>query len=145
MIAFVFGFHNKGDRYAVESSTEGFTVDGELILKDDGCVLNVSHFSCHFDECLNEKINTIQYSVVVNDTILFRSGILDYTSKKEKITLDDYLKSIIIDIHDVYKFYDFNKNNIIGNSDLIYVHIELILENGEIRNYDIYLQIVDKK
>lgn len=145
VIAFVIWVHNKGDSYAVESSTEGFTVDGKLILKDEGCVLNVSHFSCHFDECLNEKINTIQYSVVTNDTILFRSGILDYTSKKEKITLDDYLKSIIINIHDVYKFYDFNKNNIIGNSDLIYVHLELSLGNGKIKNYDINLRIADKK
>lgn len=145
VIAFVFGFYNKGDSYAIESSTEGFTVDGELILKDDGCVLNVSHFSCHFDECLNEKINTIQYSVVVNDTILFRSGILNYTSKKEKITLDDYLKSIIIDIHDVYRFQGFNKNYILNNSNLIFVHIELILENGEVRNYDINLRIADKK
>ena len=92
-----------------------------------------------------KKINTIQYSVVTNDTILFRSGILDYTSKKEKITLDDYLKSIIINIHDVYKFYDFNKNNIIGNSDLIYVHLELSLGNGKIKNYDINLRIADKK
>ena len=75
------------------------------------------------------------------DTEIF----LDYTSKKEKITLDDYLKSIVIEIHDDYKFYDFNKNNIISNSDLIYVHLELSLGNGKIKNYDINLQIADKK
>lgn len=55
------------------------------------------------------------------------------------------MKSIIINIHDVYKFYDFNKNNIIGNSDLIYVHLELSLGNGKIKNYDINLRIADKK
>ena len=59
--------------------------------------------------------------------------------------MDDYLKSIVIEIHDDYKFYDFNKNNIISNSDLIYVHLELSLGNGKIKNYDINLQIADKK
>ena len=145
VIAFVFGFHNKGDRYAVESSTEGFTVDGKLTIKDSGYVLYVSNISCLFEECLTETINTAQYSVAINNNVLFRSGILDYTSKKEKITLDDYLKSIVIEIHDDYRFQGFNKNYILNNSNLIFVHIELILENGEIRNYDIHLQIVDKK
>lgn len=51
----------------------------------------------------------------------------------------------MIEIHDDYKFYDFNKNNIISNSDLIYVHLELSLGNGKIKNYDINLQIADKK
>ena len=145
VIAFVFGFHNKGDRYAVESSTEGFTVDGKLTIKDSGYVLYVSNISCLFEECLTETINTAQYSVAINNNVLFRSGILDYTSKKEKITLDDYLKNITIDVHDDYRFQGFNKNYILNNSNLIFVHIELILENGEIRNYDIHLQIVDKK
>ena len=85
------------------------------------------------------------YITNIYNNVLFRSGILDYTSKKEKITLDDYLKSIVIEIHDDYKFYDFNKNNIISNSDLIYVHLELSLGNGKIKNYDINLQITDKK
>lgn len=145
VIAFAFGFHNKGDSYAVESSTEGFTVDGKLTIKDNGYVLYVSNISCLFEECLTETINIAQYSVAINNNVLFRSGILDYTSKKEKITLDDYLKSIVIEIHDDYKFYDFNKNNIISNSDLIYVHLELSLGNGKIKNYDINLQIADKK
>lgn len=59
--------------------------------------------------------------------------------------MDDYLKNITIDVHDDYRFYGFNKNNIIGNSDLIYVHLELSLENGKIKNYDINLQITDKR
>ena len=145
VIAFAFGFHNKGDSYAVESSTEGFTVDGKLTIKDNGYVLYVSNISCLFEECLTETINTAQYSTFIDNNILFRSGILDYTSKKEKITLDDYLKSIVIEIHDDYKFYDFNKNNIISNSDLIYVHLELSLGNGKIKNYDINLQITTNK
>lgn len=107
--------------------------------------LYVSNISCLFEECLTETINIAQYSVAINNNVLFRSGILDYTSKKEKITLDDYLKSIVIEIHDDYKFYDFNKNNIISNSDLIYVHLELSLGNGKIKNYDINLQITDKR
>ena len=59
--------------------------------------------------------------------------------------MDDYIKNITIDVHDDYRFQGFNKNYILNNSNLIFVHIELILENGEIRNYDIHLQIVDKK
>ena len=145
VIAFVIWVHNKGDSYAVESSTEGFTVDGKLTIKDNGYVLYVSNISCLFKECLTETINTAQYSVAINNNVLFRSGILDYTSKKEKITLDDYLKNITIGVHDDYRFYGFNKNNIIGNSDLIYVHLELSLGNGKIKNYDINLRIADKK
>lgn len=145
VIAFVVWVHNKGDSYAVESSTEGFTVDGKLTIKDNGYVLYVSNISCLFEECLTETINTAQYSVAINNNVLFRSGILDYTSKKEKITLDDYLKNITIGVHDDYRFYGFNKNNIIGNSDLIYVHLELSLGNGKIKKYDINLQITDKR
>lgn len=145
VIAFVIWVHNKGDSYAVESSTEGFTVDGKLTIEDNGYVLYVSNISCLFEECLTETINTAQYSVAINNNVLFRSGILDYTSKKEKITLDDYLKNITIGVHDDYRFYGFNKNNIIGNSDLIYVHLELSLGNGKIKKYDINLQITDKR
>lgn len=145
VISFVIWVHNKGDSYAVESSTEGFTVDGKLTIEDNGYVLYVSNISCLFEECLTETINTAQYSVAINNNVLFRSGILDYTSKKEKITLDDYLKNITIGVHDDYRFYGFNKNNIIGNSDLIYVHLELSLGNGKIKKYDINLQITDKR
>lgn len=145
VISFVIWVHNKGDSYAVESSTEGFTVDGKLTIKDNGYVLYVSNISCLFEECLTETINTAQYSVAINNNVLFRSGILDYTSKKEKITLDDYLKNITIGVHDDYRFYGFNKNNFIGNSDLIYVHLELSLGNGKIKKYDINLQITDKR
>ena len=145
VIAFVFGFHNKGDRYAVESSTEGFTVDGKLTIKDSGYVLYVSNISCLFEECLTETINTAQYSVAINNNVLFRSGILDYTSKKEKITLDDYLKSIVIEIHDDYKTLGFDNKYFISNLYSMYIHIELVLEGGEIKNYVISLQVADKK
>ena len=145
VIAFAFGFHNKGDSYAVESSTEGFTVDGKLTIKDNGYVLYVSNISCLFEECLTETINTAQYSVAINNNVLFRSGILDYTSKKEKITLDDYLKNITIGVHDDYRFYGFNKNNIIGNYYLIYVQLEFSLGNVKIIKYDIYVKITDKR
>ena len=57
VIAFVIWVHNKGDSYAVESSTEGFTVDGKLTIEDNGYVLYVSNISCLFEECLTETIN----------------------------------------------------------------------------------------
>ena len=145
VIAFAFGFHNKGDSYAVESSTEGFTVDGKLTIKDNGYVLYVSNISCLFEECLTETINTAQYSTFIDNNILFRSGILDYTSKKEKITLDDYLKSIVIQLHNDYKTLGFDNKYFISNLYSMYIHIELVLEDGEIKNYVISLQVADKK
>lgn len=145
VIAFAFGFHNKGDSYAVESSTEGFTVDGKLTIKDNGYVLYVSNISCLFEECLTETINTAQYSTFIDNNILFRSGILDYTSKKEKITLDDYLKSIVIEVHNNYKTLGFDNKYFISNLYSMYIHIELVLEGGEIKNYVISLQVADKK
>ena len=145
VIAFAFEFHNKGDSYAVESSTEGFTVDGKLTIKDNGYVLYVSNISCLFEECLTETINIAQYSVAINNNVLFRSGILDYTSKKEKITLDDYLKSIVIEVHNNYKTLGFDNKYFISNLYSMYIHIELVLKGGEIKNYDINLRIADKK
>ena len=145
VISFAFGFHNKGDSYAVESSTEGFTVDGKLTIKDNGYVLYVSNISCLFEECLTETINTAQYSTFIDNNILFRSGILDYTSKKEKITLDDYLKSIVIQLHNDYKTLGFDNKYFISNLYSMYIHIELVLEDGEIKNYVISLQVADKK
>ena len=145
VIAFVIWVHNKGDSYAVESSTEGFTVDGKLTIEDNGYVLYVSNISCLFEECLTETINTAQYSTFIDNNILFRSGILDYTSKKEKITLDDYLKSIVIEVHNDYKTLGFDNKYFISNLYSMYIHIELVLEGGEIKNYVISLQVADKK
>ena len=54
-------------------------------------------------------------------------------------------KSFQINYNYTYTLNNFNKNNIISNSDLIYVHLELSLGNGKIKNYDINLQIADKK
>lgn len=145
IVIVIIWFDSMKDNYALESATDGFAVEGKLTIKDDGYSIYISDFSCYFDKCFNEKINTVQYSLAVNDVILFRSGILDYASKKEKITLEDYLKNIIIDVRDVHKFYNVRKEYILNDANLMCVHLELSWENGETKNYDINLQIADKK
>lgn len=122
-----------------------FAISSASAARVNGYVLYVSNISCLFEECLTETINTAQYSTFIDNNILFRSGILDYTSKKEKITLDDYLKSIVIEVHNNYKTLGFDNKYFISNLYSMYIHIELVLEGGEIKNYDINLRIADKK
>ena len=76
---------------------------------------------------------------------LSKEEIKQWRSSLEKITLEDYLKNIIIDVRDVHKFYNVRKEYILNDANLMCVHLELSWENGETKNYDINLQIADKK
>ena len=59
--------------------------------------------------------------------------------------MDDYLKSIVIEVHNDYKTLGFDNKYFISNLYSMYIHIELVLKGGEIKNYDINLRIADKK
>ncbi len=134
-------FKNETYKYWLTTDKENFSVDGTIEYDKKEYKISVDRIYCELEECNNQYINSIKYSLSFNGTVLYMNG--EEYSEYNKVTLNEYLytkKILLINHYDEgIMTYSDMKNGINNISILIESNI-----GNELYEYIINLRIDDK-
>lgn len=137
----LYHFKNDTHKYWIASNSPDFNVDGYIEYNKKSYTINIDNIYCKLEECKNNDIKNIEYSLSLNGTILYMNG-NDYEEIK-KVTLNEYLYSKKILLTNSYNKDNLTYNDMKKGTDNISILIEYITYSGH-QEHVINLKIDDK-
>ncbi len=140
-ILLIFYFNDNTHKYWISGSNEDFRIDGALEYNKEEYTININEISCNLEECRDLYISNIQYSILINNVVVYMNNNDDQISDLPNI--NEYLYKRTIRVNDKYRNSVISYNDIVKAKQL-YIIINGYDSNNNLFEYNISLEITDK-